>query len=130
MRISDCSSDVCSSDLAAGAGLSLASMCDLCIAADDASFTPAYAKTGVSPDGGGTWGPARAVGERRALQIYLGEDSFTAAQAAQWGLVARLVPAHALAGETASFAARLSKTSSEAIAGTKRLLPLERKSVV
>src|SRR3546814_8247013 len=91
MRISDCSSDVCSSDLAAGAGLSLASMCDLCIAADDASFTPAYAKTGVSPDGGGTWGLARAVGERRALQIYLGEDSFTAAQAAQWGLVARQI---------------------------------------
>src|SRR3546814_214240 len=50
---------------AAGAGLSLASMCDLCIAADDASFTPAYAKIGVSPDGGGTWGLARRSEKRR-----------------------------------------------------------------
>src|SRR3954447_11886195 len=41
---------------AAGAGLSLAFVADLCIAAEDARFTPAYAKLGVSPDGGGTVG--------------------------------------------------------------------------
>src|SRR5205085_5520087 len=37
---------------AAGAGMGLAFITDLCIAADDAKFTPAYAKIGVSPDGG------------------------------------------------------------------------------
>src|SRR5277367_1782647 len=37
---------------AAGAGMGLAFVADLCIAADDARFTPAYAKIGVSPDGG------------------------------------------------------------------------------
>src|ERR1700753_338147 len=36
---------------AAGAGMSLAFVCDLCIATEDARFTPAYAKLGVSPDG-------------------------------------------------------------------------------
>jgi enoyl-CoA hydratase/carnithine racemase len=56
---------------AAGAGLSLAFVCDLCIAAEDARFTPAYAKLGVSPDGGGTVGVVAAVGARRALQIFL-----------------------------------------------------------
>ena len=47
---------------AAGAGMSLAFVADLCIAAEDARFTPAYAKLGVSPDGGGTVG---VVGQRR-----------------------------------------------------------------
>src|SRR6201995_2789138 len=47
---------------AAGAGLSLAFVADLCIATDDAKFTPAYAKLGVSPDGGGTVGVVASVG--------------------------------------------------------------------
>ena len=47
---------------AAGAGMGLAFVADLCIAADDARFTPAYAKIGVSPDGGSTVG---MVGTRR-----------------------------------------------------------------
>ena len=74
---------------AAGAGMGLAFVADLCIAADDARFTPAYAKIGVSPDGGSTVGMVGTVGTRRALQIFLAEDSFTAQQAYQWGLVAR-----------------------------------------
>lgn len=107
---------------AAGAGLSLVSMCDLCIVADNAVFTPAYAKIGVSPDGGGTYGLARAVGERRALQIYLAEDSFSARQALDWGLATKLVPAAELAEATKDYARRLARNTDGAIAGTKRLL--------
>src|SRR5436190_21582046 len=76
---------------AAGAGLSLAFVADLCIATEDARFTPAYSKLGVSPDGGGTVGVVASVGPRRALQIFLAEDSFSAAQAYEWGLVAKVV---------------------------------------
>jgi hypothetical protein len=47
---------------AAGAGMGLAFVTDLCIAADDAKFTPAYAKIGVSPDGGSTVGIVGTVG--------------------------------------------------------------------
>src|SRR6201992_2125532 len=36
---------------ASGAGMSLAFVCDLCIATEAARFTPAYAQLGVSPDG-------------------------------------------------------------------------------
>ncbi len=57
---------------AAGAGMGLAFVTDLCIAAEDARFTPAYAKIGVSPDGGSTVGMVGTVGTRRALQILLG----------------------------------------------------------
>src|ERR1700749_2937145 len=107
---------------AAGAGLSLAFMADLCIAADDARFTPAYAKLGVSPDGGGTVGVTAAVGPRRALQIFLTEDHFSAAQAMQWYLVVKMVPAPELKAATRELALRLAQNPPSAIAATKRLI--------
>ncbi len=107
---------------AAGAGLSLAFLGDLCIAADDARFTPGYAMLGVSPDGGGTVGLVRAVGARRALQIFLAEDQVSAAQALEWGLVCKVVPASALADETSRLARRLARTEPAAAAATKALI--------
>jgi enoyl-CoA hydratase/carnithine racemase len=107
---------------AAGAGLGLAFVTDLCIAADDARFTPAYAKIGVSPDGGSTVGVVGTVGTRRALQIFLSEDSFTAQQAHEWGLVAKVVPAAELKAATRQFAQRLAQNPPAAIAGTKSLV--------
>jgi len=107
---------------AAGAGMGLAFVADLCIAADDARFTPAYAKIGVSPDGGSTVGMVGTVGVRRALQIFLAEDSFSAAQAYDWGLVAKIVPAAELKTATREFAQRLAQNPPAAIGATKSLL--------
>jgi enoyl-CoA hydratase/carnithine racemase len=107
---------------AAGAGMSLAFVADLCIAAEDARFTPAYSKLGVSPDGGGTVGVVASVGTRRALQIYLAEDSFTAQQAHDWGLVAKVVPAMELKAATREFALKLAQTAPAGIAATKALI--------
>jgi len=107
---------------AAGAGMGLAFVADLCIAADDARFTPAYAKIGVSPDGGSTVGMVGTVGVRRALQIFLAEDSFSARQAYDWGLVAKVVPTHELKAATRKFAERLAQNPPAAIAGTKSLV--------
>jgi enoyl-CoA hydratase/carnithine racemase len=107
---------------AAGAGMGLAFVTDLCIAAEDARFTPAYAKIGVSPDGGSTVGMVGTVGTRRALQIFLSEDSFTAQQALAWGLVAKIVPAPELKAATRQFAERLAQNPPAAIRGTKSLV--------
>ena len=107
---------------AAGAGMGLAFVADLCIAADDVRFTPAYAKIGVSPDGGSTVGMVGTVGTRRALQIFLAEDSFSARQALEWGLVARIVPAAELKDATRKFAERLAENPPAAISGTKSLV--------
>src|ERR1700710_72115 len=104
---------------AAGAGMGLAFVADLCVAADDARFTPAYAKIGVSPDGGSTVGMVGTVGVRRALQIFLAEDSFSAQQAHDWGLVARIVPAAELKAATRQFAERLAQKPQAGIGGTK-----------
>lgn len=107
---------------AAGAGLSLAFVADLCIAADDARFTPAYGKIGVSPDGGGTVGVVASVGVRRALQIFLAEDSLTAQQAYDWGLVAKVVPAAELKAATRELALRIAQNARAGLAATKALI--------
>lgn len=108
--------------VAAGAGLSLAFMGDLCIAADNARFTPACARLGVSPDGGGTVGLVSAVGVRRALQIFLMEDEFDARQAEAWGLVNKVVAESDLGASTQALAQRLASFGPEALAATKRLV--------
>jgi enoyl-CoA hydratase/carnithine racemase len=107
---------------AAGAGLSLAFVADLCIAAEDARFAPAYSKLGVSPDGGGTVGVTAAVGTRRAFEIFLCHDSFSPSQAFDWGLVAKVVPAADLKAATRELALRLAQSAPSAIAATKRLI--------
>jgi enoyl-CoA hydratase/carnithine racemase len=107
---------------AAGAGLSLAFVADLCIATEDARFTPAYAKLGVSPDGGGTVGVVASVGVRRAMQIFLAEDHFTAQQAYDWGLVAKVVPAVELKAATRELALRLAQNAPAGLAATKALI--------
>ena len=100
---------------AAGAGMSLALVADLCIATEDARFTPAYARLRVSPDGGGTVGVTAAVGARRALQIFLAEESFSAAQAFDWGLVTKVVPSAELKAATRELAHRLAQNAPAAI---------------
>ena len=74
------------------------------------------------PDGGGTIGLVRAVGVRRALQIFLMEDSFDAAQAEAWGLVNKVVPESALQAATQMLAERLASLGPDAAAATKRLV--------
>lgn len=106
----------------AGAGLSLAFMGDVAVAAADARFVPGYAKLGVSPDGGGTIGLTDRAGTRRALQIFLGTDSFTADQAARWGLVDAVVPRDELDAAVANQAARFARNAPAALAATKRLV--------
>ena len=54
--------------------------------------------------------------------MFLAEDSFSAQQAHEWGLVARVVPAAELKAETRKFAERLAQNPPAAIAGTKSLV--------
>jgi Enoyl-CoA hydratase/carnithine racemase len=63
-----------------------------------------------------------SVGARRALQIYLVEDSFSAAQAYDWGLVVKVVPAVELKAATRELAHRLAQNAPTALAATKALI--------
>lgn len=106
----------------AGFGLSLMLAADLVVAADDAYFTMAYCHIGLSPDGGATWALPRMLGLKQAMEIALLGDRFDAARALELGLVNRVVPAAALAEETASLVGRLLAGPPQALARTKALL--------
>jgi len=108
--------------VAAGAGFSLAFMGDICVAADDARFRPAYAALGVSPDCGGTIGVVQSIGARRAMQIFLGETELTSRRAEEVGLVARTMPAASLTNATMEYAKRLVEINPAAVQATKSLL--------
>ena len=46
---------------AAGAGFSIVLACDLVVAAENARFSMAYGRVGLSPDGGDSWHLAQAL---------------------------------------------------------------------
>jgi hypothetical protein len=75
-----------------GGGCEIAACCDFIYAAEHARFALTEVSLGILPGGGGTQTIPRAVGERRAKEIILTAQPFTAAQAADWGLVNRVVP--------------------------------------
>ncbi len=107
---------------AAGFGLSMILASDLAIAADDAFFTLAYRHIGLSADGGATYFLPRIVGERRALEIALLGERFTARRAHELGILNWLVPRAALAEETAVLARKLADGPTVALGKAKRLI--------
>jgi 2-(1,2-epoxy-1,2-dihydrophenyl)acetyl-CoA isomerase len=107
---------------AAGAGLSLACACDLRIAADSASFVPAFIGIGLVPDSGATWLVPRLIGPARAFEWLTQNRKLSAAEAEGWGLVDEVVEAAALAARAAEVAARYAEAPTRAIGMTKRLL--------
>lgn len=108
--------------VAAGAGASLAFACDIRIAAEGASFVLAFGRIGLVPDSGATWFLPRIVGPAKAAELALLGESLSAADAERFGLVARVVPADALAAEARAVAARLAGLAPRALALTKRAL--------
>ena len=106
----------------AGAGVSFALACDMIIASDTAFFTLAYCHLGVNPDGGSTFELPRAVGIKRAFEIALLGDRFSAQTAKDWGLVNFVVEDDQLEGETDVLLARLAGGPGLAYAHNKALL--------
>jgi enoyl-CoA hydratase/carnithine racemase len=84
--------------VAAGAGFSLALMCDLRIASTDAAFVCAYGRIGASPDGGMTYFLPRVVGPAKAVELLLSDPLLSAEQALELGLVTEVVGRDELAG--------------------------------
>ncbi len=107
---------------AAGAGLSLALACDARIAADSASFVPAFIKIGLVPDSGGTWLVRRALGATRAFEWLTTGRRIDAEEARAWGLVNEVVPADDLARRAREVAELFAAMPTRAVWQTKRLL--------
>lgn len=107
---------------AVGAGCNLALACDLIVASDRARFGQVFARIGLIPDGGGTWLLPRLVGLARAKELIFTAEVVDAAEAARIGLVNRVVPAAALAEETARLAESIAAGPPLALRLAKRLV--------
>jgi 2-(1,2-epoxy-1,2-dihydrophenyl)acetyl-CoA isomerase len=107
---------------AAGAGMSIACACDLRIAADSASFIPAFINIGLIPDSGGSYFVTRILGPARAFEWLASGKKLTAAEAHAWGLVSEVVETDALTARAAEVAAQLADLPTRGIGMTKRLL--------
>ncbi|MGD1876934.1 MAG: enoyl-CoA hydratase/isomerase family protein [Kiloniellaceae bacterium] len=108
--------------VAAGAGFSLVTGCDLAIAAEGATFTSAYTRIGLTPDGSSTYFLSRLVGTRRAAELYLTNRVLSAPEALDWGLVNRVVPAADLLDTAGTLARQLADGPTAAHGGVKALL--------
>jgi 2-(1,2-epoxy-1,2-dihydrophenyl)acetyl-CoA isomerase len=108
--------------VAVGAGMNLALGCDLIVAADHARFSEIFARRGLSIDFGGSWLLPRLVGMHRAKELALLADIISAKEAAELGLVNRVVPASQLDAFVADWADRLAAGPPLALSMTKRLL--------
>ena len=105
----------------AGAGLSLACVCDFRIAADDASFVPGFIGIGLVPDAGGTYFLHRLLGAARGFEWMSSNRRLSAAEAHAWGLVSEVVKADALLARAAELAATYAALPTRGIGMTKRL---------
>ncbi len=107
--------------VAAGAGLSLALMGDLIMAAEGASFILAFRRIGLIPDASVTYVLPRLIGKGRAMEMALLGEAVDAPTALAWGLVNRVVPDAELTTASAELAGRLAQGPAS-LGATRRLI--------
>jgi enoyl-CoA hydratase/carnithine racemase len=108
--------------VAAGAGFSLALMCDTRIASEEAAFVCAYGRIGASPDGGMTYFLPRIVGPGRAIELLLNDPLLSAEQAREMGIVAEIVPTDALMERAREKAEKLAAKAPHYVRTSKQLV--------
>ncbi len=108
--------------MAAGGGFSIVCGADLVVAQQSAKLNAAYSKTGLTPDGGGTWFLPRIVGLRRAFDLLATSPTLTAQQALELGIVSRVVPDGDLDAEVERVVRSLAALPEGGLAALKGLL--------
>jgi 2-ketocyclohexanecarboxyl-CoA hydrolase len=105
---------------AIGGGHVLHLLCDLSIAADSAIFGQTGPRVGSVDAGHGTGYLARAVGEKKAREIWYLCRQYTAAEALAMGLVNKVVPLKDLRAEVEQWCRELLEKSPTALALAKQ----------
>ncbi|MDA8236125.1 MAG: enoyl-CoA hydratase-related protein [Clostridia bacterium] len=93
--------------VAVGAGLDMALMCDIRIAADTAQLSGGYVKAGLVPGDGGCFYMPRLVGVAKALELLWTADFITAEEGLRIGMVNKVVPADKLEEATMEMARKI-----------------------
>jgi 2-(1,2-epoxy-1,2-dihydrophenyl)acetyl-CoA isomerase len=107
---------------AAGFGLDLALACDMRLAGSSASFTSAFARMGLVPDGGSTFTLPRLVGVGRALRVLMTNQTLDAATAHSIGLVEEVIDDSILEEGVLHIVGELMYSAESSIRAIKRLL--------
>ena len=107
---------------AAGAGANIALACDLVIATAEAKFIQAFINIGLVPDSGGSFFLPRLVGTARATALMMLGQPLSATEAAEMGLIYKVVPAGTLEEGGYKVARQLACQPTQALALIKKLL--------
>jgi len=108
--------------MCAGAGTSLAMICDIRIASDKAQFLLVWARRGMVPDNGASYFLVRLMGLSKAYELTYSGDAIDATEMERIGLVSKVVPHDSLMDEAKALALNLSKGSPIAMQLSKRLI--------
>lgn len=106
--------------IALGAGLDMALMCDMRIAADDAQLSSGYVKAGLVPGDGGAFYLPRLVGVAKALEILWTGDFISAHEAERIGMVNKVVPTLELEQATLEMARKIADSPPVCVQMIKR----------
>ena len=107
---------------AVGAGCDLAMMCDIRLAAPEATFAESFVRLGLVSGDGGAWWLQRIAGISRAYQMTLTGDAITAEQAVAWGIASAVHPAGELRSAAVVLAQRIAANPPHSVRLNKRLL--------
>ena len=123
-RMQDCQKPiiVALNGTAAGGGAMLTLAADLVIAAETAKIVDVFAKQALIPDGGFLYLLPRIVGTHKAAQIVFLGDTITAAEAAELGIVNRVVPRDQLHAAAEEWATRIAAKPTKVLGWAKKLL--------
>jgi 2-(1,2-epoxy-1,2-dihydrophenyl)acetyl-CoA isomerase len=105
---------------ATGAGMDMASMCDIRVAAESAKFAESYVRMGLVPGAGGCWFLPRLVGMPKALELLYTADFVEAAEAKEIGLVNHVYPDDELMEQTYKLATKIARRAPISVRLIKR----------
>jgi enoyl-CoA hydratase/carnithine racemase len=103
-------------------GMELALACDFIYAAEHAKFALTEVTLGIMPGAAGTQNLPRAVGVRRAKEIILTGQPFTATEALAWGMVNKVVAGDKLMDEALQVARRIAGNAPVSLRQAKKAL--------
>ena len=107
---------------AIGVGVTMILPCDVRLAASNAKLGLTFAKLGLLPGLGSTHLLPRLVGRAKALELVLSARVIPAVEAAEVGLVNRVVAPEDLLGEARALAAEMAQSRPEVLAAAKAAL--------
>ena len=107
---------------AIGAGLDLACMADIRIAAESAKFASSFVRLGIIPGDGGAYFLPRAIGMSRASEMIFTGELIDAQQAHAWGLVSQVVADDKLMDTAYDLANRIAANPATSLRMAKRLV--------